>query len=193
MDGSGTGARGSAIVSQAPKAAIRLRAFLAAAGKEVYQEALDRLSECRRTASQRVAVSFLAPTREDWVDECCADPPPKRGRLGFWWMLYGSLGSPRQVDQLLQHNVVSRFLWDRALLATMADAVGPGITPLVVAAFDDTWDTASRKLFLEILAVLPCDEAFQALVDRADRKNVQPALLSAAKRFPERARRLLPE
>ncbi|MFI0350119.1 DUF4132 domain-containing protein [Actinomadura sp. 9N407] len=193
VDGSGTGVQGSAIVSQAPKAAVRLRAFLSVADEEVYQEAVDRLAGCRRTASQRVVVSFLVPAREDWVDECCADPPPARGQLGFWWMLYGSLGSPGQVDQLLQHRVVSRFLWDRALLATMADAVGPAITPLVVAAFDDTWDTSARKLFLEFLAVLPCDEAFRALVDRADQKNVQPALLAAAKRFPERARRLLPE
>jgi hypothetical protein len=182
-----------AIVSQAPKAAIRLRAFLAAADEEVYQEAEDRLAECRRTASQRVVASFLVPTREDWVDECCADPPPPRGHLGFWWMLYGSLGSPRQVDELLRHKVVSRFLWDRTLLATMANAVGPAITPLVVAAFDDTWDTSTRKLLLEVLAVLPCDEAFRALVDRADQKNVRPVLLAAAKRFPERARLLLPE
>jgi hypothetical protein len=127
------------------------------------------------------------------VDECCADPPPKKGQIGFWWMLYGSLSLPRQVDRLLQYEVLSRFLWDRSLLATMADAVGPGITPLVVAAFDDTWDTSVRKLFLEVLAVLPCDEALLALVNRADQKNVQPALLAAAKRFPERARRLLPE
>ncbi|MEW2357495.1 DUF4132 domain-containing protein [Spirillospora sp. NPDC029432] len=193
VDGSGTAVQGSAIVSQAPKAAVRLRAFLASADEEVYREAVDRLAGCRRTASQRVAVSFLVPTREDWVDECCADPPPRRGQLGFWWMLYGSLGSPRQVDRLLPYEVVSRFLWDRALLASMADAVGPGVTPLVVASLDDTWDTFSRKLFLEVLAVLPGDEAFRALVERSGQKNVQPALLAAAKRFPERARRLLPE
>ncbi|MFB4318146.1 DUF4132 domain-containing protein [Actinomadura sp. 21ATH] len=189
----GDAVQGMALVSQAPKAAVRLRVFLAAAGEDVHREAVERLAGCRRTASQRAAVSFLVPTRVDWVDECCADPPVVKGRLGFWWMLYGSLGAPGQVDRLLPHKVVNRFLWDRALLATMADAVGPAITPLVVAAFDDTWDTSTRKLFLEVLAVLPGDEAFQALVDRADQKNVRPALLAAAKRFPERARRLLPE
>ncbi|MCO6004901.1 DUF4132 domain-containing protein [Actinoallomurus purpureus] len=173
-------------------AGARLRALLATADDQEYQEAVDRLAGCRRTASQRVVVSFLVPTRHDWVEECCAAPPDADYQRGFWWMLYGSLGSPGQVDRLARYGLVHQYSWDRALLATMADGVGAAMAPLLVKAFDaDPWHTAGRRLFLEMLAILPGDEAFQALMDRVDQKYVQPALLAAMKRFPTRARRLL--
>lgn len=173
-------------------AGARLRALLAVADDREYQEAVDRLAGCRRTASQRVVVSFLVPTRYDWVEECCAAPPDSVYQRDFWWMLYGSLGSPGQVDLLAPYGVVHQYSWDRALLVAMADGLGAAMTSLLVKAFDaDPWHTAGRKLFLEMLAVLPADEAFQALMDRVDQKYVQPALLAAARRFPVRARRLL--
>ena len=84
----------------AAKAGARLRGLLAVADDPVYEEAVDRLAGCRRTASQRVVVSFLVPTRHDWVEECCAAPPDTANEADFWWMLYCSVGSSRQLDLL---------------------------------------------------------------------------------------------
>ncbi|MFI0353154.1 DUF4132 domain-containing protein [Actinomadura sp. 9N407] len=176
-------------------AATRLRALLAAGTDEDYQEAVDRLAGCRRTAAQRVVVSFLVPTRHDWVRECCAAPPPPGHQPHFWWMLYCSLGSAEHVD-LITGTTPSGYrilfwAWTRPIMLTMVDGAGAAIAPLLIQAFDVSRETVITKTVPEILAVLPTDEAFQALVDRADRKGVLPALRTATKRFPVRALRLL--
>ncbi|GAA4230020.1 hypothetical protein GCM10022254_23810 [Actinomadura meridiana] len=172
------------------KAGARLRGLLAAADDDVYEDAVERLARCRRSPSQRTVVSFLVPTRDDWLDECCAEPPDTQNETDFWRLLYCSLG-PRHVDPLARYGVVHHYSWDRACLVTMADGAGAAIAPLLIRAFDaDAEVTDVRKLILETLAVLPGDEAFQALVDRADQKYVRPVLLSAMKRFPVRAARL---
>jgi hypothetical protein len=186
--------RGESVATRAmAKAGARLRALLAVVGDDEYQDAVDQLARCRRTASQRAVVSFLVPTRHDWMEECCAAPPDRAQETDFWWMLYCSLGSLRHVDLLAPYGVVHPYSWNRSCLLTMVDGVGADIAPLFVKAFDaDAEATALRKLILETLAILPGDEAFQALVDRADQKYVRPALLAAVKRFPARAVRLLP-
>ncbi|TDD81050.1 hypothetical protein [Actinomadura rubrisoli] len=176
----------------AAKAGARLRGLLAVADDSVHQEAVDGLARHRRTASQRVVVSFLVPTRHDWVEECCAAPPDTVNEADFWWLLYCSLGSSRQLDLLAPYGVVHHYVWDRSFLVTLADGVGAAGVPLIVRGFDaDAEVTALRKLILETLAIMPGDEAFQALVDRADQKYVQPALLAAMQRFPVRTLRLL--
>ncbi|HEY0537882.1 MAG TPA: DUF4132 domain-containing protein [Actinoallomurus sp.] len=188
-----SGRGGESVASTAmAKAGARLRTLLAVAGDGEYQDAVDRLARCRRTASQRAVVSFLVPTRHDWVEECCAAPPDTANETDFWWMLYCSLGSLRHVDLLAPYGVVHPYSWNRSCLVTLVDGVGEDVASLFVKAFDaDAEATALRKLILETLAILSCDEAFQALVDRADQKYVRPALLAAMKRFPVRALRLL--
>src|SRR5206468_2159584 len=49
------------------------------------------------------------------------------------------------------------------------------------------------RTIMDVLAVLPSDAAFQALADRVARPHVAFAVVSAARRFPARAMRLLPE
>ncbi|GAA4496259.1 hypothetical protein GCM10023191_038090 [Actinoallomurus oryzae] len=174
------------------KAGVRLRGLLAVADDREYEEALDGLARCRRTASQRTVVSFLVPSRHDWVEECCAAPPDTRHDGDFWWMLYCSLGSSRHVELIAPHGVVQPYSWNRSCLVTMLDGVGTAATPLLVRAFDaDAYVADLRRLILETLAIVPGDEAFQALVDRAEQKYVRPALLTAMTRFPARALRLL--
>ncbi|WP_242895023.1 hypothetical protein [Actinomadura litoris] len=189
-----TGYGGASVASTpAAGAGARLRRLLAAAPDDVHRAALDRLAGCRRTATQRAVVSFLDPTRLDWVGECCAAPPDPGYEADFWWMLYSSLGSPAHLDALAPYGVVHHYVWDRPVLVALAEGVGAAAAPLLARAFDaDAEMTALRKLILEVLAVLPGDAAFQALVDRADQKYVGPALAAAARRFPRRAARLRP-
>ncbi|WP_285580003.1 DUF4132 domain-containing protein [Actinoallomurus iriomotensis] len=189
----GDGSSASSVVaSPAAKAGVRLRGLLAVAGDREYAEAVDGLAGRRRTASQRAVVSFLVPSRHDWVEECCAAPPDTRHEAHFWWMLYCSLGSSRHVELIAPRGVVFHYSWNRSYLVTLLDGVGSDATPLLVKAFDaDLYLTDLRKQILETLAIVPSDEAFQALVDRADQKYVRAALLTAMTHFPARALRLL--
>ncbi|WP_143220101.1 hypothetical protein [Actinomadura sp. CNU-125] len=108
------------------------------------------------------------------------------------WMLFCALGEPHQPAAAglpLDHN-------DRALdvLATLVDGVGPEpVLPLVLDTLDDEYLGADHfRVLVEVLAGLPLDAAFRALVDRIGDPAVPPALLAAADRFP-RARALLAE
>ncbi|GAB3975019.1 hypothetical protein GCM10029978_058070 [Actinoallomurus acanthiterrae] len=168
-------------------ASRRLRTRLAAADDEVYAEAVERLAGCRRDPAQRAVVSYLVPDRRDWVDECCAAPPDDPIR----WMLLLALSSADQLAAL-GDRVPPRW-WDfpTGVVATMVDGLGPAMAPLLTDALDQDLSVPETRTMLGALALLPSDEAFQALVDRVGRKYVQPALLGAMKRFPVRAIRLL--
>jgi hypothetical protein len=174
-------------------AARHLRSLLAAAGDGVYAEAVEGLAGRRRTSLQRMVVSYLVPTRRDWVDEVCADPliAGLPHHLAFRWMLFCSLGTPDQVDPV----TLPLGYYDRSpsTVATLVDGVGPAAAvPLVAEALDGEYiDTGTFRDLLDVLATLPADEAFQALVDRLGAKYVPPAVMAAARTFPERAVRLL--
>ncbi|MBO2461391.1 DUF4132 domain-containing protein [Actinomadura violacea] len=189
-DGAAEGPGRSVASTSAWRIGARLRAMLAVAGDDEYAEAVDGLARCRRGVAQRTVVSFLVPSRLDWVDECCA-APPDRSEGVFLWMLHCALGEPRHVEALASHGLLFPQ-WDRSCLVTVLDGVGAAAVPLFAGVYDaNDWDTDLRKLILEMLAITPGDEAFQALVDRAGQKHVRPALLAAMKRFPVRALRLL--
>ncbi|MFD0903320.1 DUF4132 domain-containing protein [Actinomadura sediminis] len=172
----------------------RLRARLAAAPDDVYADAVERLAGHRGHGGARLIAAYLAPTRRDWVEELCADPGQAAAPLSpDRWMLFCALGEPHQPAALglpLDHD-------DRTLdvLASLVDGVGPEpVVPLIVDVLDDDHVPADRlRVLLGVLAALPADEAFRALVERIDRPGVPPALLAAARRFPARAMRLLPE
>ncbi|QFG20441.1 DUF4132 domain-containing protein [Actinomadura sp. WMMB 499] len=172
----------------------RVRAHLAAAPDDVYTGAVEGLAENRGHHLRRLLAAYLAPTRQDWVEELCADPgyagtehSPDR------WMLFCALGGAHQPAALglpLDYN-------DRDLdvLASLVDGVGPEpVVPLLLDALDDVYVSADQlRTVSGVLAALPFDGAFQAIVERVDRPGVPPALLAAARRFPARAMRLLPE
>ncbi|MFG2000711.1 DUF4132 domain-containing protein [Spirillospora sp. NPDC048911] len=174
--------------------ARRVRALLAAAEDGEYDEAVRRLADHRATEMQRILVSYLVPAQAEWVAEVCAAPPTGRYESKIRWMVWCALGRPEEVALL---GSWARLTWgaDSSLevLASLAEGIGPGaLTPLLIEVLDrGSGSTDNRKVHLEVLGALPTDEAFTALVTRVEEKYVQPVLLEAMKRFPERALRLM--
>ncbi|MFJ3906428.1 DUF4132 domain-containing protein [Streptomyces sp. NPDC090025] len=174
----------------------RVRALLAVTDDADHASAVAGLAGHRGDARRKAAVSFLVPTERAWTDDCLADPEvlghplfPVRERL---------LCAVGSADQLAAHATGSAHAghpWGAVrplVVATVADAVGTAVTPLLVTALaapahsgDDTAALAAA------LGELPVDAAFQALVDRIGDKRVRPELALAARRFPVRALRLL--
>ncbi|KAB2350193.1 DUF4132 domain-containing protein [Actinomadura rudentiformis] len=173
-----------------PDGAARVRALLAAAAQEDYDAAVERLAGLRRIPRQRLLAAFLVPTRQDWVAECCANPPEERARIP----LLTSLGAAEQVEILGSWmRVTLPDAFHPEVLNSLAEGVGVACTPLMADALGRMMDSAPRrKALLEVLSVLPSDEAFAALVARRDdRPQVNAALAKAMDRFPVRAMREL--
>ncbi|GGV24125.1 hypothetical protein GCM10010182_53130 [Actinomadura cremea] len=165
-----------------------VRARLAAAPDDVYAEAVDRISGVRRHDLQRAIAAYLVPTREDWVEDVCANP----GHLvssffGVPWLLYCAVGRPHQVAEIER---LRGHALDQDVVATLLEAVGPEpVVPLLTELLDDP--TVGDGLPLAALAALPVDAAFQALTARLRRPEAVTALRTAVQRFPARAVRLL--
>ncbi|WP_051301421.1 DUF4132 domain-containing protein [Actinomadura rifamycini] len=171
------------------KAARSLRWRLAAAPDDVYADAAERLEGARRHDWQRMVAAYLVPTREDWVEDLCASSPdfPERFYHTEEWMLFCSFGRPRQLAAMGSRP---GRLFDEQVFATLIDVLGPADTvPLLVQALDSR--SSGARVPLEFLPLLPVDAAFQALVSRLGRPGVRDPLRDAARRFPERAVRLL--
>nr|BFE37856.1 hypothetical protein GCM10010200_101070 [Actinomadura rugatobispora] len=170
----------------------RMRAVLAAAGDAEYEEAVARLAGFRDNFLLRLVTAYLVPTRRDWVDECLAERGgARRAALHYMhdWMLWCSIGSAAQLPGL---GPLGWYGTQADVANTAVEGVGAAMAPLLADAYDTARNVPGRRHTSELLAVIPTDEAFQALADRADRDRVRPALAAAMKRFPARAARLLP-
>ncbi|GAA1551631.1 hypothetical protein GCM10009678_38170 [Actinomadura kijaniata] len=167
----------------ADPAARRLRSLLAVADPDAHAETVARLEDWRRTPGQRVMTAYLDPTRREWVDDVLSNRPhPGRGRT---WMLYHLLDGPERLGGL-----ALRIRVDRSMLATLLEGVGAAALPMLRDAIDHA-DGADRGDLLAAVALLPTDEAFRTLLDRAGRRVARPVLREAMERFPRRAVRLL--
>ncbi|MBO2450639.1 DUF4132 domain-containing protein [Actinomadura barringtoniae] len=176
--------------------ARRMRTLVAAASDAEYEEIEARLAEHRTTRQRRIVASYLVPARQDWADECSGEPPTEYFERPLQWMLRCALGSSRLLDRLdrLGHQIRLDWADDSNLdvIATMTEGLGPALIPVLIEALDsDRGSNDHNKERAEALAVLPTDEAFEALVARVDRAYVPPVLLEAMRRFPVRALRLL--
>ncbi|GAA2459524.1 hypothetical protein GCM10010191_94760 [Actinomadura vinacea] len=176
--------------------ARRVRGLLAVAGDAEYQAAVDRLAGMRDTVGRRLAVSYLVPTRHDWVDECCAAPHPAYPHGVLDTTLLNTIGTAEHVRVLGSRTILSWGECTLGLLATLLDGLGTDVLPVLLLSLDrGTLDASDRKRLLEVITLLPGDEPFQALIDRLDQKHgekhVRAALLEAMNRFPARAIRLL--
>ncbi|WP_165495330.1 DUF4132 domain-containing protein [Actinomadura roseirufa] len=172
--------------------ARRVRALLAAADDAEYAEAVARLAAHRPTWKTRWLVSYLVPTRQDWVDELCEEGSATGTALGLRWLVLYSLGKAEQFTKPFPGRHLYWQEASRGLLATIVDGLGTDALPFLLHNADDRrLDSGDRKLVFETIALLPSDEAFQAILDRLDVKHARPALLAAMKRFPVRALRLL--
>ncbi|MFC5747659.1 DUF4132 domain-containing protein [Actinomadura rugatobispora] len=169
----------------------RARILLAAADEGDYGAAVEGLERHRKSSEQRLEAAYLAPTRHDWVEECCQDPAVNdyRARLKHW-MLMCSVGTQAHADLMALHFEPVHYGYDEDAIATLVDGLGAAAVPLL-KAWLDRFSVESGKQLLRGLAILPADEAFQILVDRVDDKHAQPVLIDAMGRFPVRALRLL--
>ncbi|TDD96042.1 hypothetical protein [Actinomadura rubrisoli] len=94
--------------------------------------------------------------------------------------------------QLTMDAVLQPGSCPMGLQVTLADATGAGALPLFARTLDEGHVGASEhRRLLNVIALLPRDAAFQALIDRSDEKYVQPVLIAAMTRSPARALRLL--
>ncbi|WP_329519151.1 DUF4132 domain-containing protein [Spirillospora sp. NBC_01491] len=166
--------------------AVRVRSLLAVADERVYQEAVDGLAAHRGTRVGRLVVSFLVPTRVDWVDECCAAlPNSRRTNTWLWWSVVSTTDQVANLDPCV-------FEGDISAIATAVDGLGDIVTYTLAWDLDiDVNGPDARRGILDALSALPDDRAFEMLVNRADQRSVLPALAAAAEHFPVRTLRML--
>ncbi|QXJ20345.1 DUF4132 domain-containing protein [Actinomadura graeca] len=170
-----------------PEAMRRMRGLLAAATDRDHEDAVERLAAHRTTPQARWLVSYLVPARLDWLDECLEAPgDPGRDRR---WQMYCTLGDPSRLP-----SPSPGLGWrdaSRGVFVTMADGMGTAVLPFLLQHADRRRPDEQSRLVFETVAVLPSDEAFQAILDRLGHKHARPALIAAMERFPLRAVRLL--
>ncbi|MEU9143658.1 DUF4132 domain-containing protein [Streptomyces sp. NPDC048349] len=187
------GAHGGWGRSASRPALERVRALLAVADEETYRAAVAGLAGARRTGRQHVSACFLAPSEQEWVDACCADPatrthPEREVRE----MLLCSLGSPEQAALFGDRVDLGWRGWSADLIATLGEGVGAAMAPLLAGELARQYiDTDETKATAAALAELPSDAAFGFLVDRLDNKHVRASVSAAARRYPARALRML--
>ncbi|MEW2352303.1 DUF4132 domain-containing protein [Spirillospora sp. NPDC029432] len=179
----------------------RMRALLAAAGDDEYAAAVEGLARHRGPRLQRLVVSFLVPTRQDWVDECCDEPEPR----DYWasdepLLLWCALGDEARLERLGPLARVEYGTRLRPVVATLVGELGAAAAPALAAALhDETWyhDPAEaagrRRALLEGLGAIPTDEAFRLVIEALGRPQVLVAAAEMCERFPARALRVLPE
>ncbi|GGV08425.1 hypothetical protein GCM10010182_29750 [Actinomadura cremea] len=166
----------------------RMRELMTGAG----EAAVDRLGALRTTRPRRIVASYLVPDREDWLDECIAEQHDAGRERNANWMLWCCPGPAARFEQARPVLRAGRYELVPDVLATVYAGAGPALVPVLSAALDGDLLAPNRDAVLTLLGRLPSDEAFSVLVERADRTPVRRALDAAARRFPERARRLLP-
>ncbi|MFJ8856567.1 DUF4132 domain-containing protein [Streptomyces sp. NPDC102437] len=169
----------------------RVRALLAAADEETYRQTVEVLAGCRTDVLRKIIVSYLVPSETDWVEDLCADPEVGAERNHtLRAMVFSSLNSAAQMERFPHRPDLTDGV---ALIATVAEGVGPAVAPLLADSLSGGryYYFDSVKLAADSLVELPTDEAFLALLAHADSKHVRPALLDAMRRYPVRAVRLL--
>ncbi|XVQ11452.1 DUF4132 domain-containing protein [Spirillospora sp. CA-255316] len=193
--GARTWATGHAHWAAGP-AGRRMRTLLAAAADDAYEEAVRALEGHRREPLQRLVVSFLVPTRTDWVDECCAEPPERDRYYNTSdgaRLLWCSLSTAEQVETLGDWAVLAEGERRPSPLFTLVDGLGEAAAPVLARSLDGEAEAKARRLVLDALSRLPGDEAFRLMGGCLDKVNALPAMEAMIKRFPARALRVLPE
>jgi uncharacterized protein DUF4132 len=170
--------------------ADRLRAVLASASSEDYEQVVVALKRHRSDEFQRVVVSYLVPTERRWVDETCSALPEMTTWRNYRSLLLCSVHTVDQANLLRERGYFGWSLPSADELYSLADAVGPELVPLLAAEADRAGGH-ERKLRLDMLAEIPTDQAFWALLARLDQKHVPPVTVEAMRRYPVRALRML--
>ncbi|QLY33066.1 DUF4132 domain-containing protein [Nocardia huaxiensis] len=186
-------APGELVITGYDHAALRVRAILADASESAYRTAVQRLSELRSdpgTVWARLATSYLVPERQDWVDADLALEGLTTEHAVR--MLITSLTTPAQLTRYRQ--IVKRVLYGPvSQWYSLFTQVGPAAVDTLATELIDApgHPPGDVKLAASLLPHIPCDAAYQALLDHIDDKRVLPALTKATTKFPRRAMRLL--
>lgn len=175
----------------------RLRALLAAADDGSYRDAVERVGALRaRSLGVRLGASYLLPTEQEWLDEIVEQIP--NVQLSVYsasasWLapLLASATQLGQAEVILDAATVWWVTQRAGALHSLAAYAGPGAAPIFARVFDDARAADERKRALTMLGHFPTDAAFDLLLDRLDQKYVQPVVLEAMARFPQRAVRRL--
>ncbi|MFF2550742.1 hypothetical protein ACFVUS_07060 [Nocardia sp. NPDC058058] len=172
----------------------RLRAHLAAASDSEYVAAADQVATMRATGSIRARLisSYLLPQRQDWVEADLADPMTVGLSRELTRLLVPAATTAAQLDRIAQLTggaPLDSILFGKAHLYNMVCQVGPTSAPAVAALLDSCRTVKDRQFVAGILAQLPSDEAYRALLERSDQPGVATALAKADKRCPRRATR----
>lgn len=170
----------------------RLRKHLAGADDASYAAAVERLAGLRSgPLFIRVATSYLIPTEQRWLDDdltSIARAPLKQDWVA---LLLASATTPAQATAILHAAGPWTVVYRTRLVYSLAAHLGLHAAAILAHLFDIHVDSKRSKWLIGMLAHLPGDDAFGMLLDRLDRKHVQPALFEAMERFPRRAVRLV--
>ncbi|MFD7736113.1 DUF4132 domain-containing protein [Kitasatospora phosalacinea] len=170
----------------------RARHLLSAAEEGAYREALAAAEQERDAEHlrplRRAGTAYLFPEAPGWVD-AWIDELPEWQSESMWVLTLSALGSRAQADRL-----APRLGWYRGwagTVATVTDGLGTDAVPLLAGSLRDLDSGDAARQLAELLLEFPTDEAFRALLERADDRSVAPVLWRAVERYPVRALRLL--
>ncbi|WP_433796018.1 DUF4132 domain-containing protein [Actinoplanes sp. CA-252034] len=173
---------------------LRVRDALVAAPETEFQQVVASLEAYRtRSAYARVACSVLVP-RADRVEEevaaVVADADGPRAAMLFYAACTGE-----QAATLAKVADAWMLLRRPSALVAVAEALGGEAGPALFHWADQDASAVlgveGRRWVLEVLSTLPSDPVMRGLVARITDRDVRPALIEAAGRFPERALRIL--
>ncbi|WP_327141183.1 hypothetical protein [Nocardia sp. NBC_01327] len=172
--------------------AEQLRPRLAAASEVDYRAVVARFSQLRAdpgTDWARLTTSYLLPDQQDWVDADLA--LAGLGNAAAAARLLSALTTAEQYTRFMA-AVMQVYIHDDHIF-NMLTQIGPSSATAVVDRLTAT-RRRSKEDFRSMAAVLlelPCDSAFQGLLDHIGNKDVAKALTQATIRYPRRAMRLL--
>ncbi|GIE28122.1 hypothetical protein Ait01nite_011670 [Actinoplanes italicus] len=177
------------------EALLRVRAALAAAPEDEFEQVSAAVAAYRSGLPHvRAACSVLIP-RPDWVSEDVAEAlaadDSSRCR-----MLLHAVGTPAQAASLTRAVHLHHLDQDR-LPITVVDGVGAGAATALFHWLDQRFQyspgQSTADELLPVLAALPGDDVMRGLLARSGQRSVRMALQDAARRFPARALRILAE
>lgn len=176
---------------------IRSRALLADLPEDEYHSVVRRLGELRNTVgdmSVRLASAFMAPTEQEWVRADLATVVPHDFFRTPYALLAASVTTRADLEALVGALGGHQFNYFHgvSLLYTALVRLGPecvGALDTLLRLPGLSGETVSR--LADMLAHLPSDEAFAALLSRVEQRFIPQALNAAAQRFPHRAVRML--
>jgi hypothetical protein len=175
---------------------LRVRAALAAATQDEYDQAVGPLEACRAgDVYARAGCSVLDP-RHDWVEADVADAVADADGCRALLLLHAAR-TAGQSAALARLPDPWHLLEDDGLVVTLADGVGPAVAPTLFHWFDSKLarhiGVSAERWLLSVLAALPGDDVIRGLLARSGKSDVRAALHEAIRHFPARAMRILAE